>query len=225
MGSQVWLLLLRGGRLDTSKHGQFTVNASLRWPMPTSDRQGRFWFGWFRGVSCRTPSEPSETSAPAASQSNSTWGLLLSSSCNVPLIVPRPRNTHRRVAGATRQTASAKSDAPVPSILVVNGAIKRLRLSTQATLLISFPFFCRRAEVPHQAFASRSATSGLRSSDDVAGPVQRACCGGPVASTRIFELDYVLPDVCTSAGRRRVQTASTKSSVLFSADAPITVST
>jgi hypothetical protein len=71
MGSQVWLLLLRGGRLDTSKHGQFTVNASLRWPMPTSDRQGRFWFGWFRGVSCRTPSEPSETSAPAASQSNS----------------------------------------------------------------------------------------------------------------------------------------------------------
>ena len=51
MGSQVWLLLLRGGRLDTSKHGRFTVNASLRWPMPAPDGQGRFWFGWFRGVS------------------------------------------------------------------------------------------------------------------------------------------------------------------------------
>ena len=93
MASQVWLLLLRGGRLDTSKHGRFTVNASLRWPMPTSDRQGRFWFGWFRGVSCRTPSEPSETSAPAASQS----------SCNVPLIAPVLPT--RSKAGAIRQTA------------------------------------------------------------------------------------------------------------------------
>ena len=119
MASQVWLLLLRGGRLDTSKHGRFTVNASLRWPMPTSDRQGRFWFGWFRGVSCRTPSEPSETSAPAASQS----------SCNVPLIAPV-----LATRGATRQAASAKSDAPVPSILVANGAIERLRLSTLAHL-------------------------------------------------------------------------------------------
>jgi hypothetical protein len=46
-----------------------------------------------------------------------------------------------------------------------------------------------------------------------------------MASTRIFELDYALPGVFTGAGRLRVQTASNKSYVLSSADAPITVST
>ena len=79
MASHVWALLLRGGRLGTSKHGRFTVDASLRWPMPTSDGQGRFWVGWFRGVSCRTEHlRTVRNFGPAASQS----------ACNVPLIAP-----------------------------------------------------------------------------------------------------------------------------------------
>ena len=120
MASQVWLLLLRGGRLDTSKHGRFTVNASLRWPMPTSVRPSRAFLVWLVS-GCFVPNTfgTVRTSAPAASQS----------SCNVPLIAPV-----LATRGATRQAASAKSDAPVPSILVANGAIERLRLSTLAHL-------------------------------------------------------------------------------------------
>jgi hypothetical protein len=163
MASQVWLLLLRGGRLDTSKHGRFTVNASLRWPMPTSDRQGRFWFGWFRGVSCRTPSETVRNFGPGSLSVQLSWGLLLSSSCNVPLIVPRPRNTHRRVAGATRQTASAKSDNPCRPFLLLTARSNayacqpRPRSSYPSRFSVGEPK-CHirpsRAEVPHQAFVA-----------------------------------------------------------------------
>jgi hypothetical protein len=39
MASRDWFLLVRGGRLDRSNHRRFTVNAALRWPLPTSDRQ------------------------------------------------------------------------------------------------------------------------------------------------------------------------------------------
>ncbi len=40
MASHDWFLLVRGERLDMSNYMRFTVNAALRWPLPTSDRQG-----------------------------------------------------------------------------------------------------------------------------------------------------------------------------------------
>jgi hypothetical protein len=53
MVSHDWFQLAPGKRLDASNHRRFTVDAALRWPLPTSYRQGL-------GVSCK------QTSAPAA---------------------------------------------------------------------------------------------------------------------------------------------------------------